>query len=307
MAINPSEANVDRETQKPHRGGYRKVLEHPEHTAGVAYGTLAVTATRPIGVSMVRVRGTLDHPEPTASWQGTNLAIRLEIPGATDDDPVVSRVYTVQSCSPGDGVTELEFDVVLHEGRSPMMSWVHTVRPGDHVRILGPRQHFLPLHIPGRPVALFADETAIPALGTIIRDWPNDSRGFAWVESADPEAVRTLPERPEVDLVWLRREPDREPGTTGQLVQAARTSLESTGSVPTVWAAGEQGEMRALRQHFRTDTGLPKDDVQVFGYWRRALSSTEIDRRRLERYEQELRRTGTFTVLDEFEDPGFTS
>lgn len=276
---------------------YRTVLEHPEHATGVDRGALAVTGLRRVGPGTIRVRGRLDHPMGSEIWSGTNPAIRLELPDG--DGGVVSRVYTVRSFAETPDGRFIDVDVIRHRDSSPAMAWLDALSVGDRVTVLGPRPHFTPRFEPGRPVALFADETAVPALATIFRDWPDAAMGTAWVETADVEAIDDLPVPDTVELCWLRRDADEAPGFTGRLPRAAKDAVFF--SAPTVWAAGERAEMRSIRDRFRTGLGLPKHDVQVFGYWRRGLSSTALDRRRLDAYEQALAEGRAFATVDDFD------
>ena len=66
-----------------------------------------------------------------------------------------------------------------------------------------------------------------------------------------------------------------------------------------VWGAGERDEMRAIRAHFRKTVGLAKDDVVVFGYWKRGVSTTEIDQNRLRNYTSILENGGTLADIDD--------
>ncbi|WP_334137699.1 SIP domain-containing protein [Corynebacterium variabile] len=49
----------------------------------------------------------------------------------------------------------------------------------------------------------------------------------------------------------------------------------------TVWAAGEREDIRAVRAWCLKELGLPKPQVQVFGYWRHGKTGTDADMARL--------------------------
>jgi hypothetical protein len=70
-----------------------------------------------------------------------------------------------------------------------------------------------------------------------------------------------------------------------------------------VWGAGERDEMREVRRFFRTGAGLAKEDVAVFGYWKRGTTNTQIDAERLAAYEKVLASGGTVTELDDLALP----
>lgn len=285
-----------------HNGRYQKVLDHPDHRAGINHGTMTVTGITEVGASVARIEATLDHDGDAERWRVTNPAIRLELPDVGGEG-VVSRVYTVRDSreSPS-GAHLIDIDIVKHDAQSPVMTWLATARPGTAVRILGPRQHFCPARIEGRPTLLFADETAIPALATILRDWrPMDAGGQVWVETPDETVFAELEAPEHVTLHWLQRSHGEHSGTTGRLVEAA---LEASSACPdpvTVWAGGEHREMRCIRDHFRHERGMDRTEVQVFGYWRRGRTGSQVDEARLQRYEAALMHSSRMTPLDDFD------
>lgn len=169
------------------------------------------------------------------------------------------------------------------------------------MRILGPRPHFCPPFVDGVPVGLFADETAIPALATILRDWPDGRPGEAWVQTPDEAVVGDLPQHANVTVHWIRRPDAQEPGTAGSLVAAALEFSAAHPAGATVWACGEHNEMRRIRDHFRRERAMTRAEVEVFGYWRRHLTGSQIDEARLQRYERELARNPRMTILDDFD------
>ena len=58
----------------------------------------------------------------------------------------------------------------------------------------------------GKRVALFADETAIPAVYAILRAWPQGTSGTLWIETPEPGAVAELPQPKGVTCHLLRRQ-----------------------------------------------------------------------------------------------------
>lgn len=282
-------------------GRHRAVLDHPDHLRGVNHGTMTVTEITELAPSVTRVSAELDHDGDEQRWFATNPAVRIELEDS-ETGGVVSRVYTVRAARRSANGIDIDIDIVRHPGTGVVMDWLATLRPGSSARILGPRPHFCPNPGTNAPVALFADETAIPALATIIRDWPEARTAQAWIETPDAAVLADLPTHPGVVVHRLERGRDEPPGTTGRLVEAAlRFSGEHAGPV-SIWACGEHGEMKRIRDHFRRDRGLAREDVVVFGYWRRLVTSSQIDEERLRRYERALEKNPRMTVLDDFED-----
>lgn len=247
--------------------------------------------------SVARVSGRIS-PSNAKAWTRPNIAVRLEVESPEGQRPV-SRVYTVRHFDAKSG--RLEIDFVIHADNSPAMRWLAQAGPGAVVPLVGPRAHFIPDYESGRKIAIFADETAIPAVHAILGAWKPGATGVLCVETADAEAFNELPQPAGVERYLLLRTPDQPAGTTGELVEAAKRIIGAENW--TVWAAGERLEARAIRSHCLDDLGLAKDDVRIFGYWRRGVSSSEIDRKRLDGYGN-ARKTGSGAKrLDDLDIP----
>ena len=240
-----------------------------------------------------RVVGRIETAQP-ALWSVPNVAVRLEIAMPGEARPA-SRIYTIRSFDPATSTVEIDF--VLHPDDSPAMQWLRSARPGSRIPMTGPRPHFRPAPQAQKQVAIFADETAIPAVYAILKDWPEGTKGSIWIETPEPGAVAELPRPAGVTCQMLLRGENEAPGTTGRLVAVAQSEI-ATPQNWTVWAAGERQEMRALRSHFQRE-GLSRADLQVIGYWRRGTSSSELDEVRLSAY-ADLRARGL--TMDDLSD-----
>lgn len=247
--------------------------------------------------SVARLVGRIAPSDPGA-WQPANLAVRIEVETPEGQRPV-SRIYTIRSFDPAACTVEIDF--VIHEDDSPAMRWLATARPGTKVWMIGPRQHLVPAQDPLKRVAVFADETAIPAVHAILNAWPEGVRGSLWIETGEAGAFQELPRLPGIDYHLIHRSPDQPAGTTGALLAAARAAIGSACGW-TLWAAGERQEMREFRSHFRA-LGLARDDLRVFGYWKHGASSSEIDRIRLREYAEIRKRGLRLEDLDDAELP----
>lgn len=227
----------------------------------------SVTGITPRAAQLTRVTGTLDDPH-FEEWLLPNTAIRLELPfqppelhGIAGAPTTASRVYTVADADPASRTISVDF--VVHEGDSPAMLWLRQVQIGDSVEVWEPSQHRLP-HIASDHV-LIADPTGLPAAISVIRglDLPGRVRLLAQV----PEDQ--VPDLPGVEV-------QRVDGTLIDAFLALDLSM-----VDSVWAAAESSEVRPIRQHCRRVLNLGKEATQVYGYWRRGTSNTQIDIDRL--------------------------
>lgn len=258
-------------------------LRGDEHRSGLADVTARVVRiTRP-SAGLLRVVLDIGEAARDSTWARPNVAVRIGL----DDAEARSRVYTVRDADLD--AARITLDVVQHGADSPMMRWSTVLRVGDAVELTGPRPHFLPPE-GGARVALFADDSALPALYEILRGWPEGRSAIAVVQSDDDVAVGELVSGAQVRIEQVSAEP-------GSLVRSVTRIADPTDLV--VWAAGERDEMRSLRAYFRSTLGLAKDRTAVFGYWRRGVSNTEIDRVRLRTYNSLTAQGKTLADLDD--------
>ncbi len=160
---------------------------------------------------------------------------------------------------------ELDLDFVRH-GDGHASGWVERVRAGDPAWIAGPAV------TAGRPhgvdwFLLVGDETALPAIGRFLEELPEGTPAQVVVEVADVAHEQPLRHRPEVEVRWLHRD-GAAPGTTDLLVDAVRDAPWWDGEAY-VWASGESQAMRAIRSFLRAERPVPRDCLDVTGYWRR--------------------------------------
>lgn len=263
----------------------RAVLESEGHaTREIQALALAILDVSEAAGPFVRIRGALRGTVVHDDWTLPNLAVRLTVPPLDGGEPA-SRIYTVRSFDPA--TETIEFDVLRHGHDSPMMRWIAAVQPGDVVPLVGPRPHFVPDHRSGRPALLLADDSAVAALYSVFRHWPDGARGVAYVRTAEQEVIDEL-DAP--DGVLVHR-------VDGPLLDAAREAPSGT----TLWAAGERAEMRAVRDHFRRERGLPRGEVRPYGYWQADTDSTAVDKRRLAHFSVLMERGESFAEVDDLD------
>ncbi|MFK4875208.1 siderophore-interacting protein [Novosphingobium sp. ZW T3_23] len=259
-------------------------LRGEDHDRGLHEVRAVVEAIERPSFSIVRIATRLVSSAEDPNWAQPNVAFRIRLGGEYGD---VSRIYTVRDY---DGAGRFTFDVVLHEGASPMMRWVSALNTGDSFELTGPRPHIGIPETTGRKVALFVDETGIPALYSLLRQWPAGVAGKGWIATKDAQVFAELPHVDGLELVRVAG------GEADVLLSHAKAIADA--ATWAVWGAGERGEMRAIRQHFAA-LGLAKQDIAIAGYWRRGVSNTEIDARRKEDYERVLSRGGTLADYDD--------
>lgn len=232
-----------------------------------------------------------------------NVAVRLFFPAGgerldvlepQDDIPTVAkrlrtraRVYTVRRFDAD--APELDVDVVLHGG-GLAGGWAEQAEPGQRLLLSGPRGHAVPAADVTHLLAA-ADESALPALATVLAALPGDVAGTAFVSVADPAERQQLEAPPGVDVRWVVR------AAGASLIGAIGTwwsTAPDRGERPAAWLAGELFETRAVREWLLDVAGYPSDAIQSFPYWRRGSDATTLD---------EARAAAVVAAVEQQQDP----
>lgn len=246
-------------------------------------GTLPVTRVRQLTPRMARVSFTA--PEGFESWPDQQLKLcfprggPLRLPEQPGDDvmrwyqaflaiPEASRPwmrsFTVRSHDPSRG--ELDIDFVLHGDAGPAARWARSAAPGQVLGRYGPSRDYARPLPPGDWHLLAGDETALPAIGSLLESLPPSARALVFAEVADPLEQQPLPG--EVEVRWLHR-------SRGESLVAAVRAASFPAGHASAWLAGEAGAVRTLRRHLVGERGVPKRSIEFAGYWRRDLTQDD--------------------------------
>ncbi len=229
------------------------------------------------------------------------------------------RSYTVRAHRPEVG--ELDIDFVLHGADGghggPASAWASTTRPGDGAALAGPDRpgagrrwgcEWSPPETAKRLI-LAGDETAVPAVASIVESLPPDARGVVCVEvpTVGDRQYWDAPTR--VEVRWLVRQDAAGSAPHGSLLEVAVAEvldelcgpgprpagadledvdidtsivwevpdgstgeLGAPGSELYAWLAGEAGVITRLRRLMVNDHGVPRTAVAFMGYWRHGRS-----------------------------------
>lgn len=222
-------------------------------------------------------------PEPGADgdvmrWYGAFQAI-------PEDERPWTRGYTIRAHDPSRGTVDIDF--VLHgegdgddagagegEGEGPATRWAWSAEAGDVLAMFGPSAYFAePVPLGTTDWMLLAgDESALPAIGTIVEALPEGARAVAYVEVWDGAEEQRFESAGEVTVHWLHRAAST--GDGSPLVEAVRAAEFPAGSA-FAWLGGEAGAVRALRRHLVGERGLDRRSVHFTGYWRRSLTQDD--------------------------------
>ncbi|MFI6727569.1 siderophore-interacting protein [Streptomyces atratus] len=204
-------------------------------------------------------------PEPDADdtygmrWYEAYLAI-------PEPERPLMRSFTVRAYDRRLGLMAVDF--VLHGDEGPAARWGRDARPGDVLGMVGPSSMYA-RPLPAADWLLLAgDETALPAIGTLLESLPAGARALVYAEVADEAEGQVLDSPGEVTVHWVHRD-------TGETLTEAVRGAELPAGSGAAWLAGEAGAVRALRRHLVEERGLPKGAVEFSGYWRERLTQDD--------------------------------
>ncbi len=272
---------------------YGDLLKEKDHLQDMEQLEMTIVSIHTPYPSIVRIQGKINTLQPEL-WQAPNLAIRLIVSNPPEGQPI-SRVYTVRSFNPVN--TQIEIDFVKHEDLSPAMEWLNSAQVGTKIGLIGPRPHFIPNFIHKKHVVMFADDTAVPALYSILNEWENGVSADIFIESFEKDIANQLPHHDHVQIHSFHKE--HHTPQKGLLLKAA-FALKTYDNI-TIWAACERKEARALRQFFLEDKQFNKNDVRIAGYWRDGVSSSELDILRAQHYQKHIQQGKTLNEYDDLD------
>lgn len=229
------------------------------------------------------------------------------------------RTYTVRAVRPE--AREVDIVFVAHGDAGPASAWAATAAPGDEIVLIGPDELS-----PGRTVGidwrpgevdtllLAGDETAAPAIASILESLPADASGVALIEvPADGDRLEVRAPAG-VEVRWLTRaaagcahggllvpavrdwvvrhlatrglSTTDVDAATAALAAAEHADLPDTPlwDVPEghsldgdcyAWLAGEASAITTLRRFLVREAGLDRRQVAFMGYWR--MGRAELD------------------------------
>ena len=221
----------------------------------------------------VRVGGLTDFatPPPTAH-------IKVFLPADGQDSPTlpdagpdglvwpdeaqrpIVRTYTPRRFDPETGVLEIQF--ALH-GPGPAAAWADRAAVGDRLAIAGPGGRF-DLDPAVSRWWIAGDESAIPAIATLLEALPAATPADVHLEVDGPADEMPLPAGDSVTVTWHHRRSAEAWGE--ELYDAAVVADLPSGTH--VWIACEAGAMRRVRTFLRSERGIPVTALTTRGYWR---------------------------------------
>lgn len=196
----------------------------------------------------------VEYPQPLDLW-----TIRETMPRQLWPH---TRTYTVRWVD--EDARELAIDFVVHGDEGLAGPWAKAVQPGEQLIFTGPGGAYNP--DPDADWHLFAgDDAALPAIAAAIESLPPDAAGLAFLEVDTEADVLEIQAPAGLELNWLYRR-GIPAGSAQLLVPAVRDAQWLDGQVQ-VFAHGERGYMKGLRDVLFSQRGLSRSQVSLSGYW----------------------------------------
>ncbi|MEU0307860.1 siderophore-interacting protein [Streptomyces cyaneofuscatus] len=205
-----------------------------------------------------------DHIKLILAADGdVHAALPAQLPHGIEWTPAehrLTRDYTPRRVDPEAG--KLHLDFVVH-GDGPAEAWSAAAREGDELWFVGPKSS---LRLPERLdwIQLVGDETALPAIGRFLDERPLDAPAHVLVTVSDDSARQELALREGDTVTWVVAEPG-----DAEALEAAVRALPVEAGEGYVWAAAESRALLPVRRYLQREQKLPKDRLNVTGYWHR--------------------------------------
>jgi NADPH-dependent ferric siderophore reductase len=170
------------------------------------------------------------------------------------------RTYTPRRYDAATHTLDVQF--LLH-GDGPASRWAERAEVGHRLVVVGPGGRFV-LDGGASRWWIAGDETALPAIATLLEALPAAAEAEVHVEVADDDARLELPPRAGTQVVWhARTSPD---AFGDELAEAARYAEAPAGS--RFWVACEAAAMREIRRYLLDERSVPRELLTTRGYWR---------------------------------------
>ncbi|MCC4800362.1 NADPH-dependent ferric siderophore reductase [Enterovibrio norvegicus] len=189
-----------------------------------------------------------------------------DLSNLADGERPVMRTYTIRTL---DFMTQtMTVDFVRHQvddcGCGHAARWALNAKPGDTINIAGPGT-IQNINSAADWFFMVADMTSLPALSAKLKTLPNNAKGYAVVEVLSKEDIQVLeaPERIEFDWVVADK--------SESLAVRAKQKAWLDGDV-FVWSASEFDTMRELRQYFRNEKDVDRDNIYISSYWKNGVT-----------------------------------
>jgi NADPH-dependent ferric siderophore reductase len=236
--------------------------------------TLTVTQTSTITPNMQRItlsgEGLSKYPTECAGGYIKLLFSPLgttDLSQLNDGERPTMRTYTIRQYNPVENWIEVDF--VRHITTDLQCGfaarWAMNAKVGDTVSVAGPGL-IQGLNLESDWFFLVADMTSLPALSSKVKTLPEHAVGHAVIQINSAADKQTLEAPQGIKVTWLIEDETEE--TLSQMVR----NLEWLDGQVSIWTACEFESMRELRQYFRNEKEVAKENIYISSYWKRGVT-----------------------------------
>ena len=178
-----------------------------------------------------------------------------------------SRAYTPLRWNPNK--LELDIEFALHDDGLGA-EWAANVKAGDSAVISGRAGGAYFPDADADWYVIGGDETALPAIGTLLELLPSAMRAYVLAEVRDADEEQDLNSDAELEVRWLHHMAGETPGRA--LAEAIK-ALELPRGAGRIWVSCEASIMREIRRHCIEGRGLARSMLRTQGYWKAGASN----------------------------------
>jgi NADPH-dependent ferric siderophore reductase len=219
------------------------------------------------GLAGIEWRGPAAHIKLVVPEEGRH---QVPLPTPESPRPPTMRTYTPRRIDAAKPAIEIDF--VTH-GHGPAGRWATRAAVGDQLVMMGPAPGYV-IDESAPWYLLLADDSALPAIETILEALPPGMSVRVLVEVTAEAEIRPLP-NPGATVQWLLRGGDR-PGEP--LAQGLRALASLPPGDGRVYVGCESAALRHIRKILRQDFGIPPQRLTTRGYWKLgAINHTDHD------------------------------
>jgi NADPH-dependent ferric siderophore reductase len=159
---------------------------------------------------------------------------------------------------------ELDVDFVLH-GEGPASAWASRAAVGQTLTVAGPGRNYA-IDPSADWFMLAGDDSALPAISTILEHLPATARAIVFVEVVDAAEEHQFYSGANAQITWLHR--GENPASAGTLLESAVRNFTLPAGSGRVYVACEAGAVRRIRRHLLAERGMSRDHIVTRGYWK---------------------------------------
>lgn len=232
---------------------------------------VTISATESITPNMQRITLQSDAlVEFPADCEGSYIKLLFTPSGGTDlttmseGDRPIMRTYTIRRFDADNGLIEVDFVKHITEDLQCGFAarWAMSAKVGERISIAGPGS-IQDMNTEADWFFMTADMTALPALSAKIRRLPHDAKGYAVIKVISELDIQPIETPSHFDVKWIFE--------NESLVDTVR-SLPWHAGKTSVWCACEFDSMRGLRQYFRNERQVERENIYISSYWKQGVA-----------------------------------